>query len=440
MMKIKLTVLWFLTIVFSVSVICLQAQDKKVLSLHDCVKIALKNNTNIVTAKSNYKSSQAGLRSAMGNFMPTISAFAQWKNRSDELIMFRYKDFVTSKVSYYYSFSLSQPLFTGFSNYATLRKNKADEQKYKDYLAWTEQQTVLSVKLQYYDVLKAKQLLKVAEESLSASEEELKRIDTMEQIGSVSKAEVYQQKVRVGDNKLAFIDAQNNLSNARADLNHILGIDINTNIKLEEESLEVEKLDVNFDELIKQALQNRIDYHAAAKSVVSAKSDITISRSQYYPQVSLDADYEWFDVQFPESYSVLREFDNYSIAVNISWNLFNGLQTKSNVNTAQAGLISAEASLEQTKRQVILDVKKAILNLQRAAENIDVTNENLISSEEDYRLAQERFKIGAGTLLEQITAEIGLTEAKSNRIQALYDYKYILTALELVVGNLSVVF
>jgi outer membrane protein len=438
-MKKRNVISWVLLVVLSVTTVTLEAQEKRVLSLNDCIKIALKNNTDIVSAKSNYQMSKEGLRAAWGNFLPSIDAYGQWRKRNEELIMFRYKDFVRSKDSYYYSFTLRQPLFTGFSNYASLKKNKAEEKMYNNYLTWTEQQTVLKVKLQYYAVLKAKQLLKVAEETFKASEEELVRIETMEKIGSASKAEVYQQKVRVGQYKLALIEAQNNLSNAKTDLNYTLGIDINTVLEPEEESLELQMIEVDFNELINQALQNRVDYRAAIENVKSAKSDITIRKSNYYPQIALDADYNWYDVRFPESAKDLKQFDNYSISLNISVNLFNGLRTKANINSAKAGLISAEAELEQTKRQVNLDVKKAVLNLQKAAENIEVTNENLISAEEDYRLASERYKIGAGTLLEQITAESSLTKAKADRIQALYDYKYTLAALDLVVGRLSII-
>ena len=434
------TILSVLLVVIMATAFQLHAQEKKILSLNDCIKIALKNNTDIVTAKSNYKISQSGLHTAWGNFMPSLSAYGNYRRRSEYFFMIRFDELVKSKKSYSYGLSLSQPLFTGFANYATLKKNKAQTCMYKNYLTWTEQQTVLMVKLQYYEVLKAKHLLKVAEETLKASEEELNRIETMEKIGSISKAEVYQQKVRVGENKLALIEAQNALSNAKADLNYTLGIDINSEFKLEEESLEFQQTDVNFNELIKQALKNRVDYKAAVNNVTSSKADVTINRSYYYPQISLDADYSWFDVRFPEESRSLKEFDSYSISLNVSLSIFNGFQTKSNVNSAKAQLIAAEADLEQAKRQVTLDVKKAILNLQKAAENIEVTNENLISAEEDYRLAKERYKIGAGTLLEQITAEISLTRAKANRIQALYDYKYTLTALDLAIGNLRIIY
>ena len=436
-MKSKIVIFGILFIVLLTTSNLLLAQDIKTLSMDDCIKICLKNNTDIVAAESNYKSSKADLQSAWGNFMPSINGYGSWAKTSENNISLRNDQLIYSKDIYAYRISAEQQLFTGFSNYATLKQNHARKRMQMNTLDWIKQQTIMTVQLQYYNVLKAKQLLKVSEESLNASKEELVRLETMEEIGSISKAEVYQQKVRVGENQLTLIEAQNNLSKARADLNHTLGIDIKSDFKLEEESLEIQKIDLDFDEHLVKAMQNRIDYIAAKDRVQISKSAITISKSGYYPQVSLNADHSWRDVEFPNSKRDITNFDNYSISVNIGINLFNGLKTKSNIEKSKAQLLSSEAQLEQSKRQVTLDVRIALLEIQRAAERVAVTNENLISSKEDYRFASERYKIGAGTLLEQITAESNLTRAKASRIQALYDYKYSRAYLDLTTGNLN---
>ena len=243
-MKNRILIMGFIIAVVIFANVDLQAQEGKVHSVNDCIKIALKNNTEIVSAQSDYQMSRAGLKSAWGNFMPSISLSAQWRRRNEDLIMFRFKDFVQSKDSYYYGVELSQPLFTGFGNYATLKQSRAREKMAQNYLTATQQQTVLEVKFKYYDVLKAIELLKVAEEMLHASEQELRRIEAMEEIGSASRAEVYQQKVRVGEYKLLLIDARNALSTAKAELNYTLGIDVNTELNLEEDILEVDRKSV----------------------------------------------------------------------------------------------------------------------------------------------------------------------------------------------------
>ncbi len=413
------------------------SQEAKKLLLKDCVDIALENNTSIVSAQSFSKMAEARLKSAWGQYMPSIDGYAAWQKLSEDQYNIRFDELVKSNESYYYQFSFSQPIFTGFRNYYNLKSSKAENEYYQNNLSWTKQLVVLEVKLKYFNVLKAIQLLRIAEETLKTSEEELARIEAMEKIGASSRAEVYQQKVRVGEYKLSVIDASNGLINAKTDLNHVLGIDITTPIELVSEStdegVEIQKIDL--DESTKEAFQNRLDYKSFQNKLDQSKANVKIQKSSYYPNLSLRANYSWWDVQFPEQKRDITEFDSYTFGLNLSMNIFNGFQTKAGVNSAKAEVVAAEADLEQAKRQVTLDVKKALLDLEKAAENIEVTKENVISAEEDFRLASERYRIGAGTLLDQNTAQTSLTRARVNRIQAIYDYKYALAVLDLALGR-----
>jgi len=438
-MKKRNVILWLLLVVLSVINVTLEAQEKKVLSLRDCIEIALENNTSIVSAQSYSKMAKAGLRSAWGNFMPTIDAYTRWQQQSRDQYNIRFDELVISKESYYYQFSLNQPIFTGFRNYFNLKSNKADNEYYQNNLSWTQQLVILDVRLRYYNVLKAIQLLRIAEETLKTSEEELNRIETMEKIGASSRAEVYQQKVRVGENKLAVIEASNGLSNAKTDLNHVVGIDVTTPIELlpEPTDMKVEIQKIDFNEAIQEAFQRRLDYKSFQNKLEKADANIKVQRSFFYPNVSFGVYYSWWDVQFPQEKRDITEFDFYSFNLSLSLNLFSGFQTRAAVNSAKAEAIAAEADLEQSKRQVTLEVKKALLELEKAEENIEVTKENVVSAEEDFRLASERYRIGAGTLLDQNTAQTSLTRARVNRIQANYDYKYALAVLELAIGKLT---
>jgi len=429
----------FLLFSFSLSNSICFSQPAKKLSLADCIEIALENNTSIVSAQSYSKMAEAGLKSAWGRFMPSINTSAYWQRDDQKSYRFRIDDFLLSDDYYRYGLSLEQPIFTGFRNYANLKLNKAENERETNNFHLTKQRVILDVKLNYYNVLKAKQLLTIAEETLRTSEDELSRIEAMEKIGVSSRAEVYQQKVRVGENKLSVIQKRNDLINAQTQLNHVLGIDVRTQFDLVPEStdfdIEANKFDI--DKEIQDALKNRFDYKAALNTLQSRKSNITIQKSNYFPSVYLGADYNWSDYQLPNSKSNITDFDSYSFNLNIRMNIFNGFQDNANVNIAKAEFVSAEADLEQKKRQVILEVKQALLEIERAEENLEVTNENVVSAEEDFRLASERYRIGAGTLLDQNVAHTALTSARVNRIRAIYDYKYALAVLDLATGNLS---
>jgi outer membrane protein TolC len=415
------------------------SQDINKMSLDDCIAVALKNNTSIVAAQSYSKMAEAGLKSARGEFMPSIDAVSQWQRQNKDQYNIRFDQLVVSKESYYYRFGLSQPIFTGMRNFFNLKMNKADRDYYRNSLLWTQQLVVLEVKLNYYNVLKAIQLLKIAEETMKMSEEELNRIIAMEKAGVSSRAEVYQQKVQAGENKLLVIEARNGLSNARTQLNYVLGIDVTTPVELvaDPTDMNVENQNIILDDAIDQSFENRPDFKYYQNKLDKSNANVKVQKSFYYPNLSFGANYSWWDVQFPEKKRDITEFDSYSYTLNLSMNIFSGFQTQASVSSAKAEVIAAEADLEQAKRQITLDVKKALLELEKATEKIAATKENITAAEEDYRLASERFRIGAGTLLDQNRAETSLSRAKMNHIQAMYDHKYASAALDLALGKLS---
>lgn len=429
----------FIVIFFLVFASLSVSQEVKKMFLDDCIEVALKNNTSIVSAQSYSKMAAAGLKSAWSDFTPEINTQAQWQRQSKDQYNIRFDELVISKESYYFRFGLSQPIFTGLRNFFNLKKSQADQDYYRNLLLWTQQLVILEVKLNYYNVLKAIQLLKISEETLVTSEKELNRIEAMEKAGMSSRAEVYQQKVRVGENKLNVIEASNGLVNAKTQLNHVLGIDVNTPIELipEPMDLNVQIENVDLELATDEALEKRLDYEYYQNKLTKAKANIMVQKSAYCPTLSLGANYSWWDVQFPERKKDITEFDSYSFSLNLSMYNFNIFRTQAAISSAKAEVIAAEADLEQAKRQVTLDVKKALLEIEKAAQNIEVTKENVTSAEEDYRLASERFRIGAGTLLDQNRAENSLSSARISRIQAIYDYKYASAALDLALGRIK---
>ena len=123
---------------------------------------------------------------------------------------------------------------------------------------------------------------------------------------------------------------------------------------------------------------------------------------------------------------------NYSISVGaqIDLNIFKGFADKTEVQRQSLNYSKAQEDYNERKRVLKAQVTQAFLSLKAYKEISEINDTNLVAAEEDLRLAQESYKIGAGTLLELIDAQLAVTQARSTLVRAKYNTQIALAYLE----------
>ena len=212
---------------------------------------------------------------------------------------------------------------------------------------------------------------------------------------------------------------------------------MNAEFELKELAMEVtfDAKQFDFEQSFQTALDSRKDYLASRKKVESTRRSLSIAKSGYFPTLSAFASYNWNNTEL--NFKNYENLDNASIGLNLSIPIFTGFQTNSGVIQADQRYQTERSNMESTKRKVALDIKIALLNMQTAYENVQLSDENVKSAKEDLRLATERYNLGAGTVLDQITANTGYSTAEANYTQAKYDFIYARQQYLLAVGQLN---
>ncbi|HEX9916639.1 MAG TPA: TolC family protein, partial [candidate division Zixibacteria bacterium] len=156
----------------------------------------------------------------------------------------------------------------------------------------------------------------------------------------------------------------------------------------------------------------------------------------WLPTVSLSYRYGWSNENLDMlGYFLKKDYDQ-TISGSLNFNIFNGFQNKAATSNAKLDARYAQENYRQTKENVALEVKDAYLTIQQAKEKLDLTGESVRSAKEDLDLVQEKYNLGAATILELLDAEVSFKQAKSDEVQALFDYNMAVAKLEKAIGKI----
>lgn len=430
----------------AVSFSMISAQERE-LTVDECVQIALKQNPNIVRGEFTVKIAGKDVTVAMSNFLPRVSTGIGYDHslqgprssfRIDPNTGLPIPITTESQASWYSSayISVNQTILDGgysIFNYNQSRSMKESaEYNFED----TKQTMILLVKERYYNLLAAEKLLGVAEEILRSSDESYKRAQVLFEVGKAPKSEVLQAKVQVETDRLSLIQAQNSLSIAKASLNHVLGFDVDQEIKIVD-NLDVPEIEVTYEDAMQNALSDHPSLMSRMFNVNAARAGIGMAVSQFLPTVSFYYYYNWRHKDFNQiEYMFDRDYGWYW-GFQFSVPVFRGFSRFAQTSRAKLTYQSTQEALAQGKRDVALEVKQAYFETQQAKKQIAVAQNAVEAATEGLRLNQERYTLGAGTMLELIVAQVSYASAQSDYIRGHYIYKYNIARLQKAMGKLE---
>lgn len=419
-------------------------QNPQTITLAQAVSLALERNYQINRSRTVVQSEQSRVRQAYGNFMPNLNLVAG-ASQSERVGPFIFEGQRITGVQTSTQFdsraTSSVTLFDGFANFSNLNQARYNRASADYSLQFTERQVITQVYNLYFEVFRRQELLRVSEENLRRSKAQLERIIESNRVGAVPIVDVYRQQVVVGNDELALIQAEQNLENAKANLVYFIGLNpileyefdssgIPTSISEEELRSTVERFS-NFDELQRRTLATRPDIEAAQQRVYASEANVTAARGSYWPTVSFGTSYRLAG----ETFSGIDESRTFSYGIDISIPIFQRFQRGNQIQQARVQAIRSEIEFDELRNQALLDIRQAYLALEAAAKRVEVTEQNIVSAREEQRLAEERYNLGAGTLLDLIIANANLVQAESNFVDAVFGFQLAVRELEFLTGE-----
>ena len=447
----KLALILFVGIVFAgVGLAQVSTQQTKVLSLDKAISVALEQNISVRQAYNNSNSAQSGVLAAYGSYLPSASVNGGWTRQqtdrpaSTQLIggqPIQVPATFSTTSNYSTGLSLGYTVFNGFAREANFNQAVSNATSVDQQAIRTTQQIVFQVQAAYLTVLRNRQLVSVSEENIKRDQRQLERITESNRVGALSIGDVYRQQSQVAQDEVGLISAQNTYDKSIADLVALIGGDVSENYEISDPTIpsELSESDFratnaqvkSFDKMRQRAMAARPDYVGAKENYNAAQSGVTSASSAYFPSVSASAGYNLSNTEIAK----LSESRGMSWGLSIRWTLFDGFQTNRSIQSAIAQRRNAELSLMQTERNISVDVKKSLLDLDAARKQYEASLKGLQSATQDRRVAEEKYNLGSGTLVDLFTANAGLVNAQANKVNATYNYITASRNLDYVIGE-----
>ena len=404
-----------------------QLGQARVYTLGECVELALENNSALASARESLSSSDADVLSSWSGVLPKVSGSL---SASEGLTLADGAE--TSSQGKSGSLSVSQTVFDG-ATFARIASASRGRSATRHALESKRRETAFTAKQNYYGLLKAEALKEVRAEALELAQEQLRKTESLFELGSASRSDLLKAQVQVGQAELSLITAERSVGTARAALCYTLGIDVGTPVEVvdpapderEEETLEYD---------LAGAVAGRPDVLAAEEAVVAARRSLLSSKAARWPGVSASLSYDRSEESFGEIFEDVQDNHTRTARLSISVPIFNGLSTKASIASGKSALRTYEIALRDTRMWAEYEIETERLSVLEQKERVGVAEKAVAQAEEDLRVSEERFRLRAASMLELIDARVAYSQARADLVEARYDYEVAKAALRLALG------
>ncbi len=421
----------FLVIILTVFIFAsINYAQKEILTLRQCIDLALSKNPQIKIAEGNYELSAALLKSTSSFLFPQISFQTGWTRNGGTTFIgpIQREGFYNN---FTYGFQVQQLVFDFGKSYTKVAassdlKNASGE----DFIS-TKQDLILATDIAYFNYLQANRLIEVSNETVKQAEEHLRQAKAFYSVGKSPRFDVLKAETDLANAKVNLISAENNIRISKLQLENVLNQKLSDSVSLED-NLEVKKDSIDVKSAIENAINNRPEIISGKYKLNANKSLLTSAWLTNLPSINATGGYNW------RSYNINQPFPNsWNVGLTLSLPLFQGFALDAGVEQARANLKTTEAVNDALLQSVMLDVEQQYSTLQEASERITATRALVAQAGETLKLAEGRYKQGVGSAIEITDALVGYYNAETSYIQSLYDYQVSYARLQRAMGLLK---
>lgn len=420
------------------------AQDARPISLDEAVRLARRNAPASVQSRNSIRQNAGVVRQRYAAFLPTLS-LSTGLSRSEGFNLAQERDTTTVPPRLVsvprrfeqewvgnHGLSAQFQIFNGGSRLFQLQQSRAQLDAAEAADVAQDFSIALQVKQQYYAVLAAREQRLAAQRQLESAEQQLRASTARVQAGAATRSDSLRTSIQVGNARLAILTADNALANANAALSRLIG----------SESLVTADATAETSESVSLSDADLMQLSDRSPAVLQAQANEVAARqgnrsqwSQYLPTLSMTLSRSFSGR--PGEFQLYGEGDLGSTRTNFSvgWQLFNGLQREQNALAARIAVENAEAQLRDARLNARQQMIQQLGAFRTAEARVQIQLASVAAGEEDLRVQQERYSLGASTLLDVLNSQTTLDNARRDLIQARLDARTAKAQIEALIGK-----
>ena len=409
----------------------LAAQQLEV-TLPEAVRRALDVQPAVVQARGAVTNAGWQKRAAYGAFLPTVSLTSTASRQNDTTVGGIGVKIPPGIYTYNTGLTASVDLFTGFKRLASYRNADATEDAADAGLANQRYQVTAATQQLFFTALADEELVRVAQAQVQRAQEERQISVNKFQAGAATRSDTLTSTVDLGNAQLALLQAQANLATAQANLARQIGVD--GTVRAVPDSQLPALPDTTG--LRAAALQQAPAVTQATAQERAASASTWTSRSQFWPK--LTATYNtssqgltqpWNGFDSPTQKNLNR------FTIGLSWTLFDGFTREQAVAQSSVSLDVARAQTADTRRQLSAQLTQQLAATFTGHAQIGITGANVVAAAEALRVQQERYRLGAATIVDVLTSQEALNQAEVDAVTARFDYVRARAQISALIGR-----
>jgi outer membrane protein TolC len=391
-------------------------------SLHDIALLANKQSETIKIAKEEVFIAKQDKQRALSVMMPRATAYGAMTKYKEE--DFAAPDTLTMGVKLTQSFTINGKELIAYN----VTKNIIEGKEFS--LEAIRSQYLLQVAQAYFNILSAQRFFEIAQS-------DVKRLTTYKDavkekliVGNVTKTDLYRAKAELSKAMTEHVKTENIVLQAKALLQNLVEIDENFNLK-KNDIIKNSDLKFSLDEIQTYALKNRPEIKEANNNLEVARKTIKFNKSDYWPELSLEAGYKETDIEYDSFPNNIRyDTEDVYFSGELVFTLYDGGLRKAQIKQAVADFRKAKNALSLQKKQIILEAKVNFLDNKAAQSALLNLQDELKSARENFNAVTMQFKYGMADSINIMDANTLLVSAQRRISDA--EYIHYLSILKIL--------